>query len=683
MCFFTVFIFSAIVGYAQNEGGQVELNGDVVEYSVDGSVVTATGNVVIIHPDATLIADKVVFYRNDKRAEAEGNVVLNTNDGEISGERLVFNFDTMTGVFNGARLIAKPYHGFGERVSKVGENHIVVDQGFATTCDYDKPHYKLASKSINIFPKDYMEAKHVTMKVGKVPLFYIPRFKQNLKDDRARFRVTPGHDGDWGNFLLAEWRYDINRNVKTTIHADYRSQLGFASGVDLEYKTEDYGEGYFSGYYTGERDQEMEPEIRTRERYRAEYRHKWEIDEKTNTIFQYYKLSDSDFLRRYFENEHDEDANPNSFFVLTRALDKGTLSLRSDFRVNRFNTEVERLPQVRYDLTNTEIAETGLYFKNLTVYDNLRKKDPEPTTNKLHTHRIHTDSEVSYPFKLDIFEIKPFVGGNFTYYSRTFDRNKYDSIRGQLETGTSLSTKFYRVFDVNTEFLGMPINRLRHIITPSVNYIYANDPTVSSSSLDQYDGIDSLTNHHNINFSLENKLQTKRDGNAVDLLRFILSTDYRLKQDPATGGFDKVRADIDFKPVSWLSFYFDSSYDTRKDRLDTANFDIYVNSGDKWSFGLGKRYNREVDDQITTEVKYRLNQKWAFKIFDRFDLDDGTLEEQEYTLSRDLHAWEMDFRYNDTRGEGQEYIVLFRLKAFPEIGFDAGAQHNQPKPGSQ
>jgi len=57
-----------------NETSSVELNGDVIEYSVDGNIVTATGNVIIKNKDVILECDKLEFFRDEQLAYAEGNV---------------------------------------------------------------------------------------------------------------------------------------------------------------------------------------------------------------------------------------------------------------------------------------------------------------------------------------------------------------------------------------------------------------------------------------------------------------------------------------------------------------------------------------------------------------------------------------------------------------------------------
>jgi hypothetical protein len=169
----------------------------------------------------------------------------------------------------------------------------------------------------------------------------------------------------------------------------------------------------------------------------------------------------------------------------------------------------------------------------------------------------------------------------------------------------------------------------------------------------------------------------------VDLLRFLVDTDFSLKDDTLDSGFHNLSSKIDLKPTDWLSFFFDSSYDLRQDVLTSANFDLYINSEDKWSLSLAKRYHVEVNDELTADFNYKINPKWKFRVFNRFDIDIGTLKEQEYTLTRDLHEWEMDISFDQTRGEGSELWFVFRLKAFPDMRLDFGTSFNRRKPGSQ
>lgn len=675
----------------KQSSGPVELNGDQVEYGMEGNKLIATGHVSIIQGTTKLTADKIEFSRDTKIAVAEGNVVLTSSQGIISGEKLTYNFDKMTGEFMGAKIISAPYYGAGESVAKVNEKQITMDRGYITTCDLDKPHYKLKTKKVDIYPHDKIVARNVRMLIGNTGIFYLPRFSQRL-DGKPRVTYVPGYDKQWGAFLLQSWRYELAQDVKGILHLDYREKKAFAIGTDLKYKIKGGGEGVIRNYYMNELTPQRNHFWQTKtgktiamERFKAEWQHKWSVDDKTEVNLQYYKLSDANLLKDYFKREYESDSSPQTFFLLTRNMSNGTFSFRVDDRVNRFTSIIERLPEVRYDISSQKIGSSGLYLKSQNGFANLSHKDASPTEVRKETMRLDTDNEISYPFKISFIEMRPYVGSRETYYSKTIDPVNYNSIRQIFKTGADLSTKFYKVMDVKSNFLGMNINRLRHVITPSVAYLYTHSPTMSPSHFDAFDSVDSLDRSHNIALSLENKLQTKRDNVSFDLLRFILSTDFHLKENPSKGGFDQVKSEIEFNPAKWLTFSSDSNFDTLNDKLTSANFEFTLKDPetDKWTYSLGKRFSTDVDDQITTQLDYKINPKWKFTIYRRFDVMHNLVKEQQYTLTRDLHCWEMDINFNERAGEGSEIWFVFRLKAFPDMGLDFGTSFNKRKAGSQ
>ncbi|MBF0522077.1 MAG: LPS assembly protein LptD [Candidatus Omnitrophica bacterium] len=673
------------------EGPQtVELNADTVEYSAtDNNKVNAKGNVVIIYKGATLTCDDLEFYRDTKIAHATGHVRLVSEQGDLSGDKLDFNFETMTGDFYNGNFKAYPYYGKGEKISKVGDNKILVENGSFTTSDYDKPGYCMKSPKVEIYPKDKLIARDVQVLMGHVPVMYFPKFVQSLNQKKSAFTFTPGYYKTWGAFLLTQYRYAFNDNLTTTLHLDLREKKGLAWGVDFNYKTPSWGNGLIKTYYMDERNafhhfyQKQIPKPIYRERFKIQWRHQWAIDNKTDAIWQYYKISDANLLKDYFKKEYEKDSNPPSYALVTRRFTNSTLSFRIDDRVNRFvSGVVERLPEIRYDLANQKLGDTGFYFKNTTTASNLSIKDSSPTEIRRETKRFDVNQELSYPMKVAFLEFRPFVSTEQTYYSKTQGPDRYSILRNYFQTGASISTKIFKVLDGNN-FLGIPVDRMRHIITPSVGYVFAPDPTVPSSTLDIFDDIDSRARSHKINFALENKIQVKQGKTTRDIFRVRSDIDFLLKEDPGKGGFSIINSEMDFNPTDWLTLYSDSTYDTQEEYLTTANVDVAIHDKDKWSFDIGKRFNRAVDDQITTQLAYKINSKWAVSILERVDAASGTMKEHEYIISRDLHSWKMDLRFSERRGEGSEVMIVFQLKAFPDLGFDIGSGFNRRKAGTQ
>ena len=676
---------------SKEDNSPVELNGDQIEFLQAENKMIATGHVVVTKGDTRLTCDRVEFSKDTKVTVADGHVVLTTPQGRIWGDHMRYNFDTMSGEFMEARIFADPYYGAGQQVAKIDANHIQMTRGYLTTCDLDKPHFRLLSKKLDVYPGDKMIARSIRMIVGNVPLAYIPRFSQALDDRKPRVIYIPGYSKNWGAFLLQDWRLYFNDNVKGHLHLDYREKRGFTPGLDINYKIPNKGNGFVRLYYMDQ----LIPQRRhfwlpktdktiAKERFRSEWRHKWTIDDKTEAVWQYSVVKDSTFIKDYFKREYYKDPDPQTFFLLTRTLPKGSLSFRVDDRVNRYTSIVERLPEIRYDLANQGFGKTGLYLKSTDTYSNLSLKDPSPTEVHRETMRVDSDNQLSYPMKVGFVELSPNVGQRETYYSKTQDPIHYGVIRSVFSTGADLSTKFYKIYDLHRNFWGMEINRLRHIVTPTVSYVYRRTPTLSSEDLDIFDGVDTIARDHYIALGLENKWQTKRQGKNVDLLRVLWSSNFNLKEHIGQGSFDHVKSNIEFKPVDWITFNSDSDYDPHQHLLSSANFDIYINRGKKWALSFGKRYSVGSDDQITTDFRVKLNPKWTLRLYDQFDINHGQQKSQEFTVTRDLHEWEMDVNFNETRGQGSEIWLIFRLKAFPDMGLDLfRTSFNRRKAGSQ
>lgn len=671
----------------------VQLTGDSIEYKADEAKFEASGNVVLRQNNAVLFADKLEFYREKKEAHATGNIILESEQGTVWADKAFYNFDEKKGEFTNARIMADPFYGRAASITKVRDNYYVLSNGWLSTSDYDDPEYRIKSRKIEIYPGSKAVARSSTMYLGGLPVMYLPKYTQDLRENRPHFSVIPGYKKDFGGYLLTKYRVRPMDHLETTYHVDYRERKDLGWGVDFKIDPPEGSRTLLRTYYMNERsigskriwDDRTTPTTE-RERYRVELRHLWDLDPNTNFIGQYYKLSDSEFLKKYFESEYRQDQEPPTYAVLTHNMPKATASLRTDVRVNRFQTTVERLPEANLTFSNQPIADTGFYVKSVNTASNLTYKTARPSDSQYRTQRVDSDNELSRPFKLSIFEMRPYVGTEQTYYSRGLTRPYDDTIRSIFRTGMDVTTKFYKAWDTQYDRYGIKINKLRHIVTPTVGYIYQHWPSLTSENLFQYDTIDNRTKLHRFDYGINSTFQTKRDGKSVDLLRTLLTTGYRLHDDPAGG--DHV-ADYsltnEFIPNDYFSLYQDATYDAERHHLQSLNFDIYVRDKKKWEFAVGRRYALEEDDLLTTQLSYKFNPKWRTVIYDRWNIDRGIWQEQSYALVRDLHSWEVEFAFNDKKGytdSSSEVWLVFRIKAFPEFAVSGSSTYQRRAVGS-
>ncbi len=724
------FLILTLFCYAQEKQEPIEVNADRVEYLAGQNQMTAEGNVLVFYGKVRLSCDKLTVNTKTKDAQAEGHAVLedfkDTPEGQkvttVEGEKMTYNFQTKKGTVLIGNFISKPFYGKATKFDRVNERYMKAKNGYFTTCDKKFPHYRISARRMDIYPGDMVKAYHVLYLLGNVPLLYLPTYTQNLQDKMLHVQVQPGKDKIWGLYVLTAWRYYLNENAKGRIHLDYREKKDLATGVDLFYNSDKFGKGAFREYYMKERnitdnhiwerlykehDSTME-----KERFRIQWRHNWDIDDNTKIIAEYNKEKDIDFLKDYFLREYEKTGNGSTYFLFSRALPTYNFSFYTQKRVNRFNTELEKLPELKFDipsqrvldilgfkqveenkLTQGDLQEAEsiveedkpqLYFNSENTFSNLFNRPASPTDILTAERRFDMYNKLSLPHKVFFIETTPYVAQRETYFSKD-NYSDSDVIRSKFYSGVDMSTKFYRLFEVDSNFLGIEIHRLRHIITPTANYSYSHKPSMPSSKLLIDDGLGNRENQFSL--GIENKLQTKRNKTTVDFVRFLATAPYLFKpKTNESGHLDDIALDLETLPYNWLHLDSDSVYSPRSDYFKSVNLDIKADGGDDWSFGLGTRYQRKVSRETTLEGAYRLSPKLKLRAYERIQHDalKHGIMEQDYTVWLDLHCWVLQINYNVRRRYGETLWFSFILKAFPEQAIvDYSTNYHNPKAGSQ
>lgn len=690
------------------------INGDTVEYSTTGKSVTVSGNAAVIYKGAKLTCRKMTMNTETKEGIAEGNVRLEEEKGVIEAERAIYNFNNKAGTLIKPIFRSNPYFGKAKEVDKINDAEFIAKSGYITTCDYDNPHYRLKSRKIHFFSGDKVQVRDMVMYTGAVPTMYLPRYNHSLKDPLMHVQLMPGTRKDWGAYMLSAWRYSLADDVNGRIYLDFREKMGVSEGFGLNYKTHKFGKGDYKYYYTQERNKgkELGSDLSTPrefERYLIRWRHMWDIGERTNVTAQYYKITDSkraiygsqyNFLKDYFFREYEKDTQPPSYILTHHSFSYSNLDVMLQKRANRWYDSgyLEKLPEITYSLPSVEIAESPFYFENSSSAANLNKKmTVHSTTPDVHVNRLDTTNKFSLPMKVSIMQFKPFVADRSTFYDKDINGSSIPP-RTVFYTGADMSTKFYRVFNVKSNFLGLDVNGLRHIITPTAGYAYNHAPTIQDSRLRQLDGVDSIGSSNSASLELSNKLQTKRKNKTVDMLDFRTTSSYIFKPksgDKRGSNLSDILFDLKLLPYSWMRIDADATYkhsgnrsDASYRRFSNANYDVNFDFGGGRSIGIGQRYQLKGGNEFTYSLDWRLNPLWKFSLYQRRNIGHDPslkrgLREQQYGISRDLHCWIMDVTYRVKQGEGESIWLVFRLKAFPELEFGYDQTYHQPKPGSQ
>ena len=681
-------------------------------------------------------------WANDFTGEvlAQGDVTIQEHGHMWRGTNFIYNFKTgavRAGSFKTSQGI---FSVAGDQL-RGGSNKVYVASDAAlSTDDFEKPAYTIRARTIVIVPGQYIEAYHATLFFGNVPVFFWPHYKRSLGPHRENFEFLPGYRSIFGPYLLSAFNWYGYSNVDGTIHVDERERRGIAAGPDLAIHLGNWGDAAFRYYYAHDQDPGADgiaaPDL-TENRQRATFY--YQVRPSSNSMVKVVGNYQSDPLvvRDFFNSQYNGNVEPASYAEANQLWPNWVFDTTVQPQLVNFFETVERLPDVKFTGLRQEMGNTPVYYEsensigyfkrvfsatNTASYftNNVPLADglgfmPVPGTVGKPADYAATRADTLQQFTLPEtyfgwLNVTPRVGGRFTYYSDVDGPAIHTNAqeRELFETGIDFAYKASRVYsDAQSSLLD--VSGIRHIIEPDVDYAYLPAPTRSPSQLPQFDyrlptlrqlpiefpddnDIDSIDRMNVVRLTLRNILETKREGGSQDLVNWAVYTDLNLQ--PRTNILSDLYSDLDFRPRSWLTFNSSTRYDLPDTRWREAIERIFLQPNPATSLSLSYYYLMNNDPEFQTfpgenvpghnlidmTLYYRMNENWGARLTERYEAQDGYLQEQLYSIYRDLRSWTaaLTIRVNSGPGQPDDFSVgvTFSLKAFPRYGLNS--DNNRP-----
>jgi lipopolysaccharide assembly outer membrane protein LptD (OstA) len=680
-----------------------------VSFNAQTGTATGTNGVMVLYGNAVLTADSVTLYYATLEVIAAGRVRIQQDDQLWAGDQIRYNFKTRQIHTDQFRSGKYPFFAAGQGLAAQLTNSIyTATNAYFTTDDMAEPFERVVAKSLTIVPGQYFEARHAVVYLGRVPVFYFPYMKRLLNEGANHWSFTPGYRNKFGPFLLSTYQFTINEAVDGAIHADYRVERGFGGGPDLNLHLGRWGETTLKYYYLYDEDPGEDAGTYDIPANRQMVDLGYQAMPFTNLMakarLRY--LSDELIQRDFFEDLHRANPQPSTFLDLNQLWANFSLDLYTQVRVNDFLETVERLPEIKLTGFRQQIGRSPFFYESESSAGFYRRLFAQ--TNGLATGtdfeaaRADTYHQIILPWTFfDWLNVAPRVGGRYTYYSEAHGAGAAtrEESRGVFNTGAEATFKVSRVWAGLTNAL-LEMDGLRHIFEPAVNYVYVPEPNVRPTQLPQFDyelaslrqlpidfpdynAIDSVDARNVMRLGMRHRLQTKRAGQLADLVRWEVFSDLRLDPAPGQLAFGDISSDLLFQPRSWLALESIVQYDTDNERLRLALHEISFQPNDRWSWRVGHWYVHddfsgpptelgEGSDLLRSTLFYRLNENWGVRASHYYDLREGRMQEQFYSLYRDLRSWTaaLTFRLRDPlQGENDVALALtVSLKALPRYG---------------
>ncbi len=684
------------------------------DYDAATGVATGTNGLLIKFGGAVMTADRAAVNQETGEAEGDGNVRIQRDDQIWAGEHIRYNFKTRQMEAQQFRTGKTPVFAEGKQLRGDVTNSVYIAEGaYVTTDDVSEPFTKIRANRLKIVPGKYVQAQHAVLYLGGVPAFYFPYYRRNLGERANNWNFTPGYRSKFGPFLYSTYEWFLSEQVDGALHLDYRAKRGPGLGPDINAHLGRWGDAKLKYYYLydedpGESDGVTPPHNRQRVSFNYASNPFTNLYVKAAANYQ----SDSELLHDFFDGDYREDPQPKTFVDVNRLWDNFSLETYVQPRVNDFYETVERLPEVKLTGFRQQVGPLPVYYESESSAGWYRREFAEitnsfPATNNFSAARADTYHQLTLPHTFfGWLNIAPRVGGRFTYYSHADGdgATTHDEYRSVFNTGAETTLKASRLWSGAQNKL-LEVDGLRHIVEPSINYVFVPDPSVEPPKLPQFDyelpslrllpieypdynSIDSIQSQNVFRFGLRNKFQTKREGRVVNLLNWNVYTDWNLNPHTNQTTFSDLFSDLSFRPRSWISLESQTRYDIDSGEFNLAFHTLTLHPGERWSWGVSHYYLRTDDSSsptawgpgnnlISSTIFHRLNENWATRVSHRFEAQDGRLEEQLYTLYRDFRSWTgaLTFRVREDDSGSKDYTVAFTfsLKARPRfaVGGDA------------
>ncbi len=696
----------------------------VFEFDADSGSVDVRDGAILNYNDpeygfTQLTANEAGVNESTGDIYARGDVLFTQGSQIWSGESIWGNLKQQQWNADAFRAGHPPAFVGGTELKATGDGQWhEIKGGYVTTSDLQKPTYRIAAESIKFHPGERVIAKNARLYVGRVPVFYFPYYNKNLDADANQFLFTPGYRKIFGPFLLTEYQWNWKHKKENPAwdasgswHTDYRLKRGVGFGPDVEYRSQRYGDWDFKGYYAPDEEPGFEPDGSPIEsgRNRLWLTHRLTLSNGVESQFALRRQSDSLLLKEYFESEYRLNVQPSSFWEVSKRWRNMSLSVLTQAQVNPFQETTERLPDIKFSVSRAQIGVTPLFYEGESSVAYLRRRFALGSVNQdYEAWRTDSFHQILYPKTFfGWLNVTPRVGGRWNYYSEATS-NGNQILKSQNRwigvTGVEFSAKASRVWK-GVENKALDLKELRHIVEPMFNYAYTPNPTVGSWRLPQFDrqfpslkllpidfpdynSIDTIDASNTLRLGMRNKLQTWREDQMSTWVQSALFVDWRLDKNRGQSTFSNVYSDLDFKPREWMTFTSETRYDPSGGVFRESNHYLTLNPNPIWAASLGHRYLDGADpvfapalgsNLIYSGLYLRLTENWGLNTRHYFEARDGVLEDQYYTLYRDLESWTsgLTFRVRESRNGPTDFsiAITISLKASPSVKLGKDRDH--------
>ncbi len=686
----------------------------------------ASGNVIITKQGKRLAADAIVFNQHTGDVRAQGHVMLTTGRDVLTGSRITLNLNTRTGILDQGTLFIDANHFYikGDRILKTGEDSYTVEGPAITSCDSDKPDWKITGKKLDVTVEGYGYVTGAALWAKSVPVLYSPFLAFPAKIKRQTGLLVPqiGISERKGFEFIQPLYWAINAQSDATFYLHHMQERGEKIGAEYRYIIDDVSKGTIMA--DGFSDEKIDtgspgteqwgyPDdglVRTNtDRYWFRMKHDQFVKYGITTKVDLDVVSDQDYLKE-FRGGYTGFNDTNNVF--TRDFGRGLDAIDDTVRTNqisfnktgnryslsgdvRWNDDVvarrqgttdstlQTLPRIAYTASKQSLLATPSFFDATGGFVHFFRQ------TGARGNRADIHPRLYYPLTWENhLSFEPSVGTHATaWYMDTTDGTTLtdDSyFRNIYDLKLDAASEFFRVFQGGKDGQA----KTRHTATPRVIYEYT--PKQDQSDLPYFEESDRIAAQNLVTYSITNHFTARtpslaasrskdKTGAAVynydQFCRFELGQSYDLNLagygDPEP--FSPIFADLTLNVGEGFALKADANWSVYEDYFVGHNIGLDLNRDWLQRLYTEYRYERDQNESIFVDLRVNLTSKVdVYSLYER-----NILEENDIGTGLGMvyksQCWSVDLSYITTAND-RRYTFAVNLMGLGGMGTDVSGQ---------
>ena len=373
-----------------DDGDAIHTDSDSSEY--DQGITTLTGNVVVQQKNQRLQSEQVRLDTNTGVISVHDAVEIRRPGLLVTADNGVFDTEQQQSVLQHAELVRydADLRASAETISLNADDTMVLQNGRFSFCPPGDDSWHIDSQRIDILPDEgFGEARHAVLKLGSVPVFYLPWLSFPIDDQRRSGFLYPklSSSSSSGIYLATPYYFNLAPNYDAIVTPQFREHQGLYVTSEGRYLSQ-------LGQHNSNILWSVDDKQSSDNRWYADYRFNGKLTPQLKADIKLARASDIKVFSDYGYGDNFADSNKvSSHMTFSHSSDNPTISkvvvaMKQHQQLTTATPSYNLLPHINVQGGNSKAAQTAWqYDLDYTHFD--RDNSQLSGMNKINGQRLH------------------------------------------------------------------------------------------------------------------------------------------------------------------------------------------------------------------------------------------------------------------------------------------------------